>query len=333
MSPCRRTHARRRRDQLRRGALGCLLLATRAAAQRDCTRDVVVDGDADVAVAVREALARRSAASSSARCEPVRATVTRRGTQLAVRIVDGSGRSSERTVAELQTVADLIDTWANGDGAALSEGSAPAPPPRPALGVTSGAGVVAEDRQAPPAPPRPAGAAVVNPRWSLGATAEATVATDRSLWFGVSLHGCVRFGPMCPGVLARVASDSRLGGQTAVTPSTRLVADLLVVLEYSLRLGRVALVPGFGVGFGWLHIGQLQAAGADEVDVDAGGLRVDAHVALSILLHPRLWLDVTLSLDASPLAHTAVFVQETGSVAGEPWGYLRGGFGLRYGEL
>ena len=294
-----------------------------------CIGAVVLDGDAEAVAQVRAVFASRPAAEAT-RCAAVSANLRLRGAALDIRIVDAGGRVSERTVSDPRTAADLIESWARLSPLELMPPPLPsALPPAPAAPRSDN---LEARRDPPPFEVRRAAPDPARPAFHVTATADTSVASDGSVWFGASLGGCVRFGPICAGVAARVAGDARFAGAATQLDSTRMLADLLVVADLPLRAGRVLLAPGIGVGFGWVHIAQNHpAVASDEVDIDGGGLRANAHLGASLVLGRGLGIEAMLALDAAPLAHVAADQQDGARLAGEPWGDLRAGIGLRYG--
>lgn len=83
----------------------------------------------------------------------------------------------------------------------------------------------------------------------------------------------------------------------------------------------ILVAPRVGVGVAWLHNNERPGI------VDDGGLRAEAAITAFIPVRRRFSLSFGLSAELSPLA----FARDQ-SQAPEPWGYLRAGLGLSWGE-
>jgi hypothetical protein len=167
---------------------------------------------------------------------------------------------------------------------------------------------------------------------SLSTAAETSVATDGSIWFGVNAGVCVPIGPVCAGALARVASDSGWSGDSEDQRSSRLAADVLLGAAFPTRRGRLTLLPGLGLGLGWMRITPLHStSGRRAIDVDTGGVRASASLRMSFRVLDEAALDLGLAADLAPLAHTAPYDAEAVFLSGEPLAYFRLGLGLRIG--
>jgi hypothetical protein len=290
-----------------------------AAAGVSCPAAARVEGDPEVVATVTQELSRRGVDPRPAgNCAAIRATVTRRGADVEVRVEDQHGRSATRVVA-LATVATVIESWARAD---LSAGLLPEPP------ASTGPGAAARPNP-PPVELRGRAAPAKRPLGSVALWTETAVGTDGSVWVGPALTACVRLGPVCAGVLAHVASDVRVPTVAGAPRASRLDAGLLLAADLPLRLGRATLTPGLTVGVAWLRTSASN--GNDNVDSDSGGLRLGAHVVLSYRLWRSLALDVGLAVDVAPLAHTGPQTSEVVALPGEPRAYVRAAVGLRYG--
>ena len=178
------------------------------------------------------------------------------------------------------------------------------------------------------ADPRPEG------KLSLTASAETSVATDGSLWLGVTAGLCFRIGPACAGALVRVSNDAATFGESREMKTGRLGTDVLLGAGLPIHKGRLTILPGIGVGVGWLRTTALNAvapSGSDGVDVDGGGLRASATTQLSIAVSRSTAIDLGMAADVSPVAHTALYREGSSFLAGEPRGFVRGGVGVRVG--
>lgn len=254
-------------------------------------------------------------------CPAGRATVERRDGELLVTITDTAGRTSERSVSSVESVAALVASWTRGDLIEpLLAGPMVEPEAAPAVAAES--------------PPAVALAAPAEaPLVGLDVAAETLVAFDASVWFGAHLAGCVRLGPTCLGAMARFAADAELSGDAESVGSSRLGLDVLLVVDFPVDLGPLSLVPGIGFGAGWMRAASeaSRSEGDDNIDVDGGGMRADAHLTLTVPLGADFAIDAGLGVDVWILAHTGTYLEEGVTLAGEPRGRVRASVGLRYG--
>jgi hypothetical protein len=301
----------------------------------DCEPTATVEGGGPArAQVVRELRSRGIATMRVEGCAFVSAQIEASGSGLAVVIVDAYGRTSERSVNGPVTAATLIESWVRTDvSAALLSTTAVAPAaPVPAERRLAPRPSVPEEVQPtltmPAANPRP-GSQV-----SLTAGAETSVATDGSLWLGITAGLCFRVGPVCAGALVRVSDDSRTFGESREMRTSRLDTDVLLGASLPIRKGRITLLPGLGVGIGWMRTTASNAAAgsaAEGFDIDGGGLRASAGLQLSIAVTRSVAVDLAMSGDVSPVAHTGMFDEGGYMLAGEPRGFVRGGVGVRVG--
>jgi hypothetical protein len=305
-------------------ALAPSSIAARAWAAPACGPSALLEGDDPSLGAVARELEQLGIATApSPECASVRVRIEGTPSGLTVRIVDAYGRSSERVTSGPAAAATLVESWARTAVLAplLPRRAAERPPDRP---VAAEAPAIA----APGVAPRSRGGREV----SLAASAETSVATDRSLWVGVTAGVCMTVGRACAGVLARVSVDSEASGDSHARDSDRLESDVLLGVWLPLRFGRLTLAPGLAFGVGWLRTSAAHTTSADgdPVDADAGGLRASASVRLSVAVTPTLAVDLGLATDVAPLAHTGPYATDAVVLAGEPFAYLRGGLGLRW---
>ncbi len=289
-----------------------------------CAPAAVLTGAAEVARSVARELASRGIhLDAPAGCPRVRAKVGRRDDGILLDVEDGYGRRSERIVSEPATAAILIESWARTE----LTGQLLAPPASRAAvvldhqsvqveGATSQSGPRASGRQAPNA--------------QLLLAAEVSGGMDSSIWYGASVAGCVRFGALCAGALARVAVDSGVTGDSQRLGSSRVGADVLLAVDVPVPVGAVTVSPGAGFGVGWIRSSQGRP-GQDTLDVDTGGLRVGAHLIAALPVARAVALLAGVAIDLAPIAHQSSFREEGIALAGEPIGYVRGSLGIRYG--
>ena len=276
----------------------------------ECRPAVIIAGDASTAAQIAEALHARGIDEPRAGCPAERARIDRVDGAIRLSITDSDGRRIERQVSDPDTAAAVIESFTALDlGPPIQVASADVEQP-----VLIGETIAA--------------ATSATPRGSFGAAFESALATDRSLWLGVRARGCVQLGQLCVGGAARFARDSGISGDAKRTASTRTTADMLVVLDVPLALGRFAITPGAGLGVGWLRGRANVSSGGEMLDVDAGGLRANAHVGVALPVGRGVSLTLGASVEVSPFAHTAPYGQDGHEIAGEPRGFVRLDLGL-----
>jgi hypothetical protein len=320
---------------IRRLALGLCMVAAqsggvRAMADSSCVPAARVDGGSAIEATVIAELRRRGITTSPAgACPFVRADLRERGDNVVVHIVDADGRVVERTANGPLAAATLIESWTRADVVAPLLVARPDPVPTFPTTRTLASQVDTRSQViATPRPPRDR----LPPALSLTASGETSLATDGSIWFGLSAGLCVPMGPVCTGALARVASDPGRWGDSQDRHSSRLAADVLLGAALPFRRGRLTLLPALALGVGWMRTSALKSTvSGDTLDVDSGGIRTSSSIQISFALSPRLALDLGLTVDFAPLAHTAPYDAEATFLAGEPLAYFRAGVGLRIG--
>jgi hypothetical protein len=283
-----------------------IVLASQRASADECRATAVLEGDGALVDSIDAALTRRGIATTvTADCPAATARIERRGTAVAVLVTDPNGRRSERTLADLDAAASLIESWARQDmnAAALIGWVEPAP-------VESRL----DAKMIVPAAPR------VRDPVSLAAAGETSFGFDGTSWLGARVSACVRVGPLCAGASARLLSDD-----------PRRSYDVVAGADFPVALGsRVVAVAGAGIGAGWFQ--SVRSQGEVMTTVTNVGTRVDGHAALAVSLTRHVALYAGFSLGASPQAPAVI---ESGGDApvtnGEPSGFIRGDIGLRIG--
>lgn len=304
-----------------------------------CAHAVQLEGVPRLVVPLAQALLLRGITKEAPPgCAALSARLEERGARIGLTLIEAR-RRSERTVANLGTALTAIESFVRSDLSApllaaptLAE-QQPAVVPRP---------------QPAPAPPPPSAA----PRFRVGLMAEAAIDTAGSPWLGADLNACTRIGPLCLGMLFRFAAALPLSYKDGLTDQ-RFASDLYVTADLPLRLGRVTLSPGLGLGLGWQrhlvhgHPGSPPPAGTeadsdndaddyfDEAVVNDGGMRAEVWLGLAYPLRAGLALEARLALAAAFLDSPSVVLAVAGKELAEPlmaapWGMLRGGLGLRW---
>lgn len=271
-----------------------------------CGPGVIVEGDPAVTSAIREELEQRSLTAPAAGCPAERVTVELHDGGFVVRIVDQDGREFERRVTDAATVVTLIESF-------MAQAELAMPRPTELLRPRE-----VPDREEPR---DLAGAAHgSSPHGTVGVTLESSLSGDGALWLGFHGKTCVRIGAVCIGVTARYARDSVVAGDAERTESTRTAADVLITTDLPLARARWVFTPGVGAGIGWLHSARTlaDAEGTDMLEIDAGGVRLDAHLETSVAVWRGARLVLGAAIGFTPNAHTASFSDEGMDVAGEP---------------
>ena len=297
--------------------LGLVALVTRpGAAAVPCRPAVVLYGEAALVRSVAAELATRGISTEpQPGCDAVDATVSRASGALRVDLVKGDARTVSRDVSDAATAATVLESWARDDvSRALLEGRLPA-------------------EEHAPAGPAPVPVAATELPYSVSLVAGTARSGDGAVWLDGGLAACFVFGPACLGVLARGNFDLGETGASARLHTHRMGLDILVTGDLPVKLGTLVLRPGIGFGAGWMqsrYTGETASSSVGNVTVDAGGIRVEGRVVLSIPLFPKWWFDVGVVVDGSPLAPASSLKEEV-ELAGDPRWWLRGSLGLRYG--
>lgn len=300
---------------------GLACVGTQGVAHGSCLPAARVDGAGPLVAEVRALLSLRGVEPEGGPSCPVAAAqVTPTDGGVRVTVTDPSGRTETREVSDSVTATTVIESWARADiEAPLLEARAPEvtePPSEPLAPPVLGA---------PPAERAPL-------PYSVGVALATSLGGDSSAWIEPELSGCFLWGPVCMGALLRGRFDLRMTGSSAELDTDRMGVDVLILAELPIDLGPVVLGPALGVGAGWLRLGYTgEEAQGQAVEVDAGGVRLEARIGLRIPIADDFALDVALRGDVSPLAHPAPFDEEGLRLAGEPLWSLSAGIGLRYG--
>jgi hypothetical protein len=175
---------------------------------------------------------------------------------------------------------------------------------------------------------------------------EAGVDVAAAGWFGGSLRACTRVGLFCLGVTTRLAAAVPVTQGEGIVDQ-RLAGDLLAHLELPVRLRRITVSPGLGLGAGFVRHSlshQVSPVVAEvgeplmlqQSAIHDGGLRADLRMLTAITLRSGLELALGFSLTAAFLNSDATWVREGHELRllpATPWGLFRGGLGLRWSTL
>lgn len=293
--------------------VGALLLihAWFGPAEMPC-REAAVSGDQAAVTLVKDELAHRGIGLAHDEKEAaLRVRVDRTATGLRIELRDREGRSANRSVASPATAAALIESWLRSD---IAE---PLMTGRPLLESSP-----RDDSADAPAP------------W-LTAAAESALATDRSFWAGVSVGACLRLGPLCGGLLLRVAGAASQASDVVydgaqVRDFKRFAAEALLGAEVpTVERGRWALILGLGAGAAWVV--SHTAYGEHDGSVARLGFMAEGRAKLSASLSRAVAIELGLSAAVYPLAHQSSFRDDGFTIPGTPLGQLRTGLGVRYG--
>lgn len=268
-----------------------------------CRATAVLGGDGELVTQVGEALARRGIATSeTANCPSALARLEQRDRAVVVTVTDPDGRRSERTFADVEATAALIESWARQDlNASALLGFAPAAASEP--------GAVTAMLAAPPP----------HERLAIAAAFETSVAFAGTTWLGARASACVRVGPLCAGATTRFLAN----GDHHST-------DVLAGVELPIALGaRAWLVPGVAAGGGWFQV----PFATDPMTTTSTVLsfRGDAHLALAVVLAPHVALVAGVALGLSPSGPTVLRTGDAPITNDEPTGFFRAGVGVEAG--
>jgi len=297
---------------LRGAFVAGIVLASHVASADPCAPTVAIDGTDDVAQPLRELLVARGIATTpEPGCPTVHARIERRGEQLVVAIERRLGEQPiEHAVGELDTAATVIESWTRTDVVSPLLATHPIP--------------------IEPAPPAPTTIVITQtpPRRGvdLFAAVESSYASDETTWMGAHLGACVVLGPIC--AAARLRFSSVVAGPAMWRGLERRNVEVLLGLDVPLRLGWIAVTPGFGAGIGSMH---TRIAAAMDEGNETGGLRADAHVTASWPLAHQFALDLSVTGDLTQA--TRVESRSAIALPDEPRALIRLSAGIRYGGL
>lgn len=300
--------------------IGVILLGLGSESEASCTPTALLKGSDEVVASITPMLSARGIATEIIDgCPYVHVTISARGSAFTVTIEDPYGRSHDHLVGGADIAATLIESWVDpfqeAPLLAARGWSRPSPNKVPIIDDDIPR-VLARSRD----PVRTLGGSVA---------LETSLGSDGSTWWGGAAATCMRLGPTCVGANVRLASDARLSGSSETLETGRTALDLLLVADVPIRWGDLAVTFGVGVGVGWIRSSVVGPTGA--VEIDAGGLRADAHALFELPISAALAVELRASVTASPLAHVSRYVEDGSMLAGEPRGFARLSVGLRYG--
>jgi hypothetical protein len=280
--------------------LACSAISHRPAyaAPADCEPSVRVSGDPDVASAITARLAERGLGdNAAASCPAMEAHVERSGERLRVAVTDGYGRRSQREVRDTATAIALIESWARPEVVADAlPGAEPIIDSPPAAATRA---------------PAPATSAT-----GLALIGGADYAGDGTTWARGGITACIALGPVCVGGRLDLATST---GWTTSGEHPRSLTAVAVTVELPRSIGRIAVVPGVGVGGGWATIDGIGPHMDQSEDVTS--VRVLGSVALRVGLARRWALQLELGGE----------VEASSGTPATPGNLGRAGVGLRYG--
>ncbi len=337
----------------RSSALLLAILSTSAApafANGECAPTAILDGTPAVLgpatkVLLANGLRVEPAGLPPGDCPALSVRMTRAEGGYRIAISDPWGRSAERFVSDLETAGALVASWANAD---LVESTAdlPATPVAPVIptATTSPAVEAVEEplpevivpaseenkedvapKEAAPAPAIDDSTAII-----LRLSGETGVGRDRTRWSGANLSACAPISIFCFGV----------SGRFNVSDDGRRAADGYLGLNLPLELGPLSVIPGVGIGGGWISEddsrqsfrgrrgGRISIIELDDDDDGEDGLdpRIEGRVDATLHLFDRLHLQVGASISTAPTFDDDVELQgEHGTTivrtsAGLVWG-------------
>ncbi|HEY4178001.1 MAG TPA: hypothetical protein VGM90_14235 [Kofleriaceae bacterium] len=316
----------------------------RSARAESCPVTAVLEGDGALVDSLDTTLGKRGVSTTaSENCPATHARIDRKGAGIAISLVDPAGRRSERTIADVDAAASVIESWARQDvneasllGWTIDPVAAPSEPSGPVDSLVAHA---------------PARELAHDPLM-VAAMGEGSMDFGGAAWYGGVAAVCVRVGPMCLG--AR--------GRAATTSDRRANYDVLAAADVVAPLSRnVAFVAGAGGGVGRYSAPYQQ--GDDAMRAQTDRLRIDAHIGFTFQLARHISLDLGIAAGLTPTAKPITVVTAgtggdsnpgDGGVGGpggdtppdgdpppsappttrdllEPLGYVRAGIGLRIG--
>lgn len=296
-----------------------------AAAERRLALGAELNGPPPLVASVERALAERGVRRPAAGSGAIRVHLVEADDGIRLVLVRDGGRPAERVVANVEIAAAVIESWTRPDlsdpllaprRVALARLPTVEPPP-PEASVTAAAG-------APPGSP------------VLRVFGETAFASDRSVWMGAGLGGCLTVGRFCVGLVGRFASDvgPRAGRASfkMTTPAQlgRMALEGLATIELPLRLERPLVRVGAGAG-----IGRLSSEARHESygrGVATVGPRAEGWAGVAFPVWSRLLVDLELSAALAPLARRDAVEAGYFTLPGEPLGQGRAVLGVRWGQ-
>jgi len=301
-----------------------VLSAGTASAEGPCLRAAKVVGEPALRQSVIDELdarevpvAHEAPIAAGGRCGKLEAEVADEGDRVRVTIHLDDGRRVERTAADAEGAATIIESWSRRD---VSD---------PLLAVR-----VAAEGDAVGSEPVDVGArgerAAARPgpaRFELGAAVAGVVSGDGARWAGARGHACARVGAVCVGALLGYAKDTEQRGDSEALATERRAIDVLLAVELPIERGVLTVWPGIAVGESLVKI-------RTEADLDnLVGIGLVARIGAGVRVASAWKLRADLAVEAAPSATTRIIDPEgmDPDAAGAPrWlGWL--GVGLSYG--
>ncbi len=299
--------------------------------------------------AVRSELAILGVASRAIRrdCPAITARMASVGGLVDLRLRDPAGRTGRKMVSDPVVAATVILSWARSDLAEplLDERLAPV-----------GARSIAPPTLTASAPPARDG----RPALIVSARVERLFVSDSSQWRGLSAGACAVAGAFCVGGEVRVAEDDHFSNTGGVTEFARREAAVMATVDLPIAIGRASVVPGLGIGGGWLETARDESSAdpgcstsamcSDPYPVYVGddhrtrGIRprFSARLSARVPLVAGLAIDAGASAEMSPVSRGELAYPETPdprpgvpddyfALPPEPRRSYRIGVGLSYG--
>ena len=265
-------------------------------------------------------------------CTNIRVHLRVDDTGIAIAITDAVGRTDQRHVPDLATAASLIESWARPELDATLLAVRTVRQPR----LPSTARIAPIETETPVVLEAPATSiAVRGPPIRVAVDAGSSLGSDGSVWLDLSGLVCVRFGPVCPGVMARVSQDTEVRGDSEVLSTRRHAIDLGVVLDVPRMHAGWSWTPGvqFGLGFNRRTFAPEIGIAMDRVETDGGSLRAGVHLAVAKQVARRWSLGIDVALDTAVVSPADLPDREADRLASQPRNFVRSGIELRYEGL
>ena len=242
-----------------------------------------------------------------ATCPSVGVHLARKDGQIVVELTDPAGRTVTRSVSRVGEAVTVIESWARPDMNAdlLAGFDAPTSPKTPSASPASDLATPAESKPSVdtrPAPPSSSTAVARHPldvqrdqRSRLTISLVGDIAIDRrASWVGAMVTACTPVWRVCVGGTGHLRTSA-----TATQPTD---TTLLASIDLPLRVRRLTLIPGLGIGAGRDSSDMSDGMGSGMQDqADSGwSLRGEARMIASYPLTRRVFLDVAVGLVAAP---------------------------------
>ncbi len=309
-----------------------LLVAQDAMAQskemrsESCVPAALLHGDDAVVGELRAQLSLLGVSENAQEnCPIVNADVSRSEEGILVVLEEPSGRSASIQLSDASIAATWIDSWLQEElGAPLLAIRTAPPIQRESRAPSATAPSTERDDEVAKA------SVLAASGLHLGLGYESASADNQADWRGLRAEACLRIGPLCLGVLARI-SETKKGALRQdefadFAEFSQISASALAKVQVPIAIGRSHLIPHVALGASWLKSSRetMQSDCAPEGDPDCFDAFLDDSADARSTLAPELETGLSLALPLTSAVHLRLgssislrpFGQSSRSVAG-----------------